>query len=1351
MPVPDFFIKNVRIPINDDYELTNTPYSYEDSSDKFKMYFEREEMESKFLEFLNNNKGAYLVTGYRGSGKTSFVNRVIKKYNGPGSSKKIVPVFLNLAQSLLTEIDVLRIMVAQVNDKYFDSDEKKNENFIKRVKARKNKFWNTLTIIFLGLLIIGIWKPTLIKNFFIIPFEPSLFIDLLEISLKAACWLILILIFRRYFFLFKKKSFNERKDEVENFNSDLEDKLTFLNKRCYASVTSEKAHSNEFLFTLFNLPYAGRSKKRSETLPAATSKEIEYALSNIIKKLKGRFNFMFVFDELDKIDPPTPTTSYYQEIDFTKNENWNNNYLQSQRNRKQAVINLVAGLKNFITTAEASFVFIAGREMFDASLADVADRQSSLGSIFNYVFNVDSFLKDRDVNTTSLSKTIERYLCGLIFGAEIDRKKEKDLFKCVIDNDNSACETYKIGLLLQNFIIYLTYRTNGSPKKLIKTIHEFIRKDVPVEEEGKGRTIVFKSKHISNEKKRYLYFNYHTQYKIGFINYLYRPFLIKYGRNFKQYSDNIIVSTSYLFDHLLKFHPFGFNISSLELIPEVLSTNKTPTTKEHLKAVVEYLKNSHVKETEVGLFNYKFYNRTLNELSYQSKLFEAESAAFNFTLDESFLIKTHVRNKIKELRSIYAKFNENSSQENNQVHSIALMNNILGDLHFFDQEYDDSIVAYSDAIKPLGNKDIKDFLYQDFITLSISMLKIGLCYEKIVAYEQALAWYSDASEYAIKFLLHKASLTTNENHNIAMTNTISSAAIIELLQVSNQAFLAMAVAEEKMSIESNSAAKLPNSVGKFFDLIEQISKKQIKGINDQTYLVKTNTYLVVGNLFYYRNSIVLPEEGLLPTGTFSRIEENLRQIRTIYGGQLSSNNNKHRFPVFALALYFTALQQLLLSKNIFGHDKNDKEFIYDWGKYNLTNIVDVLKTTNDSFRLEQRFTKFHFRYLAILLSSIGDSILASLKEDNFKKIRPSDLISDYSGSLCVNGIDLKFLNLLNSSPKPSLVLVIKYYYLSAFYFVRRGRSLSASFQLRKILILLKAVLYDKSQVTPIEKAESLTDTEDTVIYFLEILRVYFIKPLLEFANKNAENTENHMAKKFEQKIIDQIKKEKKDQSTLPPNEYFRCNLSNHPEVREIYLLYNYIAKKLGGNAYNNYEDIINSYNAIATQHCRIMELEYYAFICRLRLENESKEEDKITHMIGYISALVNNIRILNFYGSDYMLGFSHQATIYYKIGKFYNKYVDRKSLKKVNEGLKDLFGDEYSYSLYDASYYFSMAKLNYEKALQLHSTGDEYNKSLDEMIYLEDDFNDNAYHFGAALDRYFMINNLFTDRINKCS
>ena len=79
----------------------------------------------------------------------------------------------------------------------------------------------------------------------------------------------------------------------------------------------------------------------------------------------------------------------------------------------------------------------------------------------------------------------------------------------------------------------------------------------------------------------------------------------------------------------------------------------------------------------------------LNEILFIN-LSEEEAAALNFTLDESYLVKIYVRSKIKELRSIYSKFLGDPKEAGmKQIFSIAHLNGVLGDLHFFDQEYDE--------------------------------------------------------------------------------------------------------------------------------------------------------------------------------------------------------------------------------------------------------------------------------------------------------------------------------------------------------------------------------------------------------------------------------------------------------------------------------------------------------------------------------------------------------------------------------------------------------------------------------------------------------------------------------------
>jgi hypothetical protein len=65
-------------------------------------------------------------------------------------------------------------------------------------------------------------------------------------------------------------------------------------------------------------------------------------------------------------------------------------------------------MKYFLCTVNAKFIFIAGREMYDMYLADIADRSSYFGSIFDDVIFVPSLLSDDHKHITALP---EEFVC----------------------------------------------------------------------------------------------------------------------------------------------------------------------------------------------------------------------------------------------------------------------------------------------------------------------------------------------------------------------------------------------------------------------------------------------------------------------------------------------------------------------------------------------------------------------------------------------------------------------------------------------------------------------------------------------------------------------------------------------------------------------------------------------------------------------------------------------------------------------------------------------------------------------------------------------------------------------------
>lgn len=58
------------------------------------------------------------------------------------------------------------------------------------------------------------------------------------------------------------------------------------------------------------------------------------------------------------------------------------------------MLHLLGNLKFFTSTAKSKFIFIAGREMYDAYLADLTDRESAISSLFNGIIYVESFCKN---------------------------------------------------------------------------------------------------------------------------------------------------------------------------------------------------------------------------------------------------------------------------------------------------------------------------------------------------------------------------------------------------------------------------------------------------------------------------------------------------------------------------------------------------------------------------------------------------------------------------------------------------------------------------------------------------------------------------------------------------------------------------------------------------------------------------------------------------------------------------------------------------------------------------------------------------------------------------------------------
>jgi hypothetical protein len=493
-------------------------------------------------------------------------------------------------------------------------------------------------------------------------------------------------------------------------------------------------------FVLFSL---GKQRVTPKLDAKAIENQLIFIMDEIdkIPRVAMRPKFIFIFDELDKIEP-----HYNASIVAKEKEDIDNVKIEGSRMRQELVTRILGNLKHFLNTAKSKFIFIAGREMYDASLADASDREAYISTIFNDVIEVPSFYTDDSDNRSSdITSMIEQYVCRNLIPVQEQAKYETSLSgynqylqKVIFKNEEgeNKKKREKIMLTLHNFVAFLTYRSNGAPKKVAVQFEKYVIQADSLEVDIQHSTqnlIVHRYKN-----SLFLKFNEHDQYRFGFHAYLFTPFLMTVGNKVVSMGDKILVSTSFLLDHLYKFHPYAFSWRNLELTPEIIAIDKAPQLRSFITELLSFLSQNHIREIISGLHDFKFNQKIAAEIKYISTISEPDSAAFNFTLDESLQVKRYYKKRLNDLKKNYIGKDLKDTQ---YIHAISFLHMILGDLHFYDQEYDDAIIQYLDAVQLLRNVKGKDISPGNLILLTRNMLKLGLTFERKRSFESALSYY----------------------------------------------------------------------------------------------------------------------------------------------------------------------------------------------------------------------------------------------------------------------------------------------------------------------------------------------------------------------------------------------------------------------------------------------------------------------------------------------------------------------------------------------------------------------------------------------------------------------------------
>lgn len=848
--------------------------------------------------------------------------------------------------------------------------------------------------------------------------------------------------------------------------------------------------------------------KTEKNYPMSDVHDIEKKLIDILANIaqkSGFFSkpqFIIIFDELDKIDAAQQENVKSQ----SKTDSFSP---ETIRNRQDAIFKLLSGLKYFLTTAQAKFIFVAGREIYEASLADMVDRSHYLSSIFNDVINIPSFMSDfSDGRENNIFSTTEQFVCRYLFPRgyitsdytlasynqymiEMDEnllKKNKNDNKDEFSKELKL-EREKIIVLLNSFIIYLTHIGKGAPKKIIDSFEKYVdrvppyKMDVFLEKNHPMQWIVRKRQKNSIY---FLKFDFLDQYTISLVSYLVNPVILRFNSSkIHQHGDKLLISSLFFLDHLYKFHRNAFSWRALESSPELIDVNKTPELRDHITDLLHFLSQNHLKSVNNGLYNFCFYKKVSHEINFLTSVSEQASAIFNFTLDESYSVKQYYRSQLEYIRKQYEADNVKRKQT---VDELATLHFTLGELHLYDEEIEDAIIEFDNSYSILSTLEPKEMTSEQIIVLIKTMLSLGIAYERKKLNDQAFLIYSEAVRLIIasrNIELKGLGLYSEEDKNRMIVKPLKKYGILDEPEIyfrdqcEGKSFITAlddlrhlhpdihSIISKFTAYEGIRLLYLPLLAK--FQMLEKsqlggIQKRDIKRLlkefsfltnmlnKENKHFIKSDFYAKVADILYYKNSMIITDfenfQLLFPDDLYEDENEKILECKDCSKG-------KKRIPCDSCFFYRYSLALLLKLKCSLCENY-------------ISQVLKKLKEIKDSNYAEWEDSRFSL--LAEILSNLGDIYLSCQK--HIKKASLSNDLVTYLNDLIdnQNGVD-SFVEKYNKFIKSDednnkYVNILTLYLLSALFYKKSTSFNLNSFQYIKILNLL--TMFESTKNTEIE-------------------------------------------------------------------------------------------------------------------------------------------------------------------------------------------------------------------------------------------------------------------------------------------
>lgn len=539
----------------------------------YQHYFVRPDIETdKLISLLENSQGAsILITGYRGSGKTSFVNNALKELRKRPHKDSFTPIEINLSTTRNSRTLCLSII-----------EELIRVNIQEKIyKTLWNKLLQSTHITLLMLLnlvqyYILIYDVVMYLDY---PVDNVLFSRIYEYikpyNFYSLLIITLLIVYPSFIIYFRRKISIELRNLLTRASAQIREERSIKGIIKYLPVISELTSSH------------------IADYPMQDICQIQNGLKGICRKAsKTKVKLVFVYDEVDKLTPlPTDATEQGEAQSKTSSA------IQKE------IFDLLSDMKSLLTESQAFHIFIAGKDFDDEWQKDRKSGEGLLESIFmqniylpsllrrdlpkhhefkdaqeakNYCDNIlESYKKKTGMSFSTFFRSskynkekIFNFLMHMILSHAIGIRqdcwayatgrlilpyfREEYLMKlfelgvvsCYEEEhkDTEVELTQRHISFLRSFLHYLTYKGKGMPRRIIEELYKFIQPD---------------------EDGGILSFSQAENWKVVFLGEMTWD-IFRDQTTFRRVDDKGCVASFYILDYILKYHRTNFCWSDIE-------------------------------------------------------------------------------------------------------------------------------------------------------------------------------------------------------------------------------------------------------------------------------------------------------------------------------------------------------------------------------------------------------------------------------------------------------------------------------------------------------------------------------------------------------------------------------------------------------------------------------------------------------------------------------------------------------------------------------------------------------------------------------------------------------------------